>query len=493
MLTDTFDATAIILIVAILLLLGVFTTKFSTRFGLPALVLFIGIGMVMGSDIAGIIYFDNPKVAQLIGIFALIMILFEGGLQTEWKNVKRVATPSITLATIGVLLTALVVGVGAKYIIGLAWWEALLFGAIVGSTDAAAVFSVLRGQNVKGRLEGTLEAESGTNDPMAIFLTVSLISLITVSSINFAFVFISFLWQMGIGLLLGFAFGKLALFSINNIKLDSSGLYPVLASAFAILTYSFTSIVHASGFLAVYIAALVIGNHDLTYRHSILRFHEGFAWMMQITMFVLLGLFMFPSQLLDWTIIWQGLLLSIILMFVARPISVYVSLHFFPFDWKEKAFLSWAGLRGAVPIILATFPMIAGIENSQIIFNLVFFIVLTSTLLQGASIPYVAKKLQLTKPPKKAPTHILELTSLQQTNAEIVEFFIDSNNQNIGRKITDLPLPNDVLVNAIIREDELIPPHGQTIIYEDDILFVLVKSKDLNIAKQVLLTKEEKI
>ncbi|MFA9557508.1 potassium/proton antiporter [Evansella sp. AB-rgal1] len=486
-----FDSNNVILLVAILLFLGVLTTKFSSRFGVPALVLFIGLGIFMGSDVTGLIYFDNPKIAQVIGIFALILILFEGGLQTKWENVRKVAAPSLTLATVGVLFTAIIVGICAKYIIGFSWIEAFLFGSIVGSTDAAAVFSVLRGKNIRQNLEGTLEAESGTNDPMAVFLTISFIGFYTAAEINTLNLVFSFFWQMGVGLVMGYALGKLAIYSINKINLDSSGLYPVLASAFAIMAYSVTSMVQASGFLAVYITALVMANHDLTYKQSIFRFHEGFAWMMQIVMFVILGLFVFPGQLLNVTIMLQGLLLSLILILVARPISVFLSLHLYRYSWREKVFLSWAGLRGAVPIVLATFPMLAGLENSQLIFNLVFFIVVTSTLLQGSSIPFIGKKLGLTQPRKTTPEHVIELNSIGKANAEMVEFFIDTENDNIGKRIEKLKLPQGVLINAIIRNKELIPPHGKTKILSGDTLFVLVKKDRISSAKQVILAKKD--
>ncbi|MED4174882.1 potassium/proton antiporter, partial [Halalkalibacterium halodurans] len=375
-----FHTDTIILLAGLLFIVGVITAKFSTRLGVPALVLFILVGMLVGSDGLGLIHFDFSQAhfAQLIGIFALVIILFEGGLQTKWKTVQSVAVPSLSLATFGVLITSTLVAVAAKYVLGVSWLEAYLFGAIVGSTDAAAVFAVLKEQNIKDRLATTLEAESGTNDPMAVFLTLSLIELITIGSMNPLHLFGSFLWQMGAGLILGFGLGKLGSYSINKINLDSSGLYPVFALAFALLTYSVTAMIGASGLLAVYVAALVIGNQDLTYRHSIFRFNEGFAWMMQMLMFIILGLLVFPNQLFEASIFIKGILLSLILMLVARPVAVFLTTIKMRFDWKEKLFLSWAGLRGAVPIVLATFPMTAGLENSPLFFNVVFFVVLTS-------------------------------------------------------------------------------------------------------------------
>ncbi|MCP3741668.1 potassium/proton antiporter [Rossellomorea sp. BNER] len=486
MLLQHFDTDYIILLLSTLLILGVITTKFSTRLGVPSLVLFIMLGMIMGSDILDIIYFDNPNVAQLIGVLALIVILFEGGLQTKWSSIKKVAYPSLSLATIGVLLTTSIVALAAKYILGMDWLVAFLLGAIVGSTDAAAVFAALSGKNVKQKLASTLEAESGTNDPMAVFLTLSFIQLITLEESNVTLLIGSFFWQMGIGLVIGLILGKIGSNSINKISLDSSGLYPVFALAFAILTYGLTAMVNASGLLAVYVAALVIGNKELTYRHSILRFNEGFAWMMQILMFVILGLLVFPSQLWEWSLIWKGFLVAFILIFIARPIAVYLSLSFFKFTNKEKLFISWAGLRGAVPIVLATFPMISNVENSQVIFNFVFFIVLSSALIQGSSIVYLANKLKLTGPNKTTPPHTLELVSIGKANAEMIEYHIGEANQLIDQKMKNLELPQNVLVNAIIRNEALITPSGETSILKGDILYILSDKKSVRELKQKL-------
>lgn len=471
-----------ILLSALLLIIGVITTKFSTRLGVPALILFIVVGMVTGSDGLGFISFDNAKITQLVGVFALIIILFEGGLQTKWSTVKAVAKPSLSLATLGVILTTVVIAVAAKLILGVTWMEGFLFGAIVGSTDAAAVFAVLKGENIKAKLGATLEAESGSNDPMAMFLTISFIELLVSTGYSYFALIGSFFWQMGIGLALGVLLGKLATFAINRINLDSSGLYPVFALAFALLTYSTAALVSASGLLAVYVAALIVGNSELTYRQSIFRFNEGFAWMAQIMMFTILGLLVFPTQLFTFDIVWKGLLLAVILMVVARPVAVFLSTIGMGFGMKEKIFLSWAGLRGAVPIVLATFPMIAGIENSQLVFNVVFFVVLTSCLIQGSTISMLAEKLGLTGPVRSEPPHTLELVSIGQANAEIMEYEVSSTTPIEGEKLVDITFPKDVLISAIIRSNDLITPQGNTTIESGDILYILVSKpskKDL--------------
>lgn len=483
---------------AVLLILGVLTTKFSTRLGVPALVLFLLVGMVMGSDGLGLIHFDNPNLTQLIGIFALVVILFEGGLQTKWSSVKAVTVPSLSLATLGVLLTTIVVAVAAKLIFGVTWLEGFLFGAIVGSTDAAAIFAVLKGQNIHDRLSSTLEAESGTNDPMAVFLTLSIIELMTVDNPSYLLLIGSFIWQMGMGLGMGFLLGKFASNAINKINLDSSGLYPIFALAFSLLTYSLTDIIGASGLLAVYIAALVIGNSDLTYRQSIFRFNEGFAWMMQILMFIILGLLVFPSEFLSLNIIFKGLLLSIILIFIARPVAVFLSTFRMKFNNKEKVFLSWAGLKGAVPIVLATFPMTMGLENSQLFFNVVFFVVLTSALIQGSTISLLAERLGLNGPKKVEAPHSLELVSIGKANAEIIEFEVSETAYITGKMLKDITFPKDVLISAIIRAKDLVTPYGETTIMSGDILYILVskqKEKELkdflNRGKEVRFQSEK--
>ncbi|MFV2049644.1 potassium/proton antiporter [Metabacillus sp. YM-086] len=480
-----------ILLAAILLIVGVITTKFSSRLGVPALVLFIAVGMLFGSDGMGLIHFENAKLAQLIGVIALIIILFEGGLQTKWGTVRSVLVPSLSLATIGVVITTTIVAIAAKLIFDISWIAAFLFGSIVGSTDAAAVFAVLKGQNVKSRLGATLEAESGTNDPMAVFLTITFIELLTVGGSNPWSLIFSFIWQMGVGLIMGLLFGKLATFGINRINLDSSGLYPVFALAFALLTYSATDLINASGLLAVYVAALLIGNKELTYRQSIFRFNEGFAWMMQILMFVILGLLVFPSQLFTLDVIVKGILLSIILIVVARPIAVYLSTVKMGYTNKEKLFLSWAGLRGAVPIVLATFPMISGVEDNQLFFNVVFFVVLTSALIQGSTISILAQKLGLTGPKKIQPMHSLELVSIGKADAEIIEYEVVAESSIVNKKIVEIALPKRTLINAIIRSNNLITPRGDTVLKEGDFLYILTPRKSKEKLK-LLLEQEEK-
>ncbi len=458
----------IIFLFGSLLLAGVISAKFSNRFNVPSLVLFIIVGMALNP----LIYYDNAKLTQLFGILALIIILFDGGMQTSWRDIRPVIGGSVSLATIGVLITATVFGVCSVFILGIDWKEGMLIGAIVGSTDAAAVFAVLGSQNVKKRLTSTLEAESGTNDPMAVFLTISFIEWIQIPDLSVWEMLFSFIWQMGLGLGLGLLAGWFIVQVLNRIALDTSGMYPILAIGFAILTYSGVGLLKGSGFLAVYVMALVIGNSDLQYRFTIVRFNEGFAWLMQIMMFILLGLLVFPLQLLEIT--WQGLVLSILLMFVARPLGVFISLMYSKFTGKEKTLIAWAGLKGAVPIVMATYPMIAGLEHGQLFFNIVFFIVLTSALIQGATISPLAKRLGLAGEPGGQQVHALELVSVGKTNMDLVKKTIEPGACIENSYLHQLRLPDDTLITAIIRGEEMIAPKGTTQLLAGDVAYVLV-------------------
>ncbi|WP_082087836.1 potassium/proton antiporter [Domibacillus indicus] len=468
----------IILLFAALLLTGVMTAKFSSKLGVPSLVFFVLAGMVMNQ----FYYFDDAWLTQLIGTLALIVILFEGGLQTKAAHIKSVAKPALSLATFGVLITTFVSGAAAVYILNVSWLEGILFGAIVGSTDAAAVFSVLGGKNIKTRLRSVLEAESGTNDPMAVFLTITLIGLIQAPSFEPFSLLFYFIWQMGAGLAFGLLFGKLSLWLINRINLDSSGLYPVLTIALAVFAFSLVTVCKASGFLTVYVMAVMLGNKDVTYRHAIIRFNEGFAWMMQIVMFTLLGMLVFPAQLLD--VAWQGVLLAAILIFLARPAGVLLSLPGKTFSFNEKLFISWAGLKGAVPIILATYPLVAGIDDSHLLFNAVFFVVLLSALVQGALIGPAASFFKVEGTGKVIqPPHSLELVSMGKTNSEMIEVVVRGS--AAGKKIQDLVLPDKTLITAVIRGDKLITPYGGTVLKEEDVLYVLTPKMRKDSVKQL--------
>lgn len=461
----------IIIISALLLLISVLSTKISSTLRVPSLVPFILVGMFLNR----FIYYDNAKMTQLFAIFALVIILFEGGLKTKQNDIKDVLIPSISLATFGVLITSFITGLFAKWILDLSWLHSLLVGAIVGSTDAAAVFAAFGNTNIKKKLTKTLEFESGSNDPMAVFLTLTLITLITTPEASIFSMIGSFFWQMGVGILLGFAFGKITVWFINHLELENSGLYPLFLLSFAILTYGIVTAIHGSGFLAVYLMAIYIGNADIRYKQEIEQFHDGFANMMQISMFILLGLLVFPSDLMEITI--EGLLLSIVLIFIARPIAVFISTLKMPYTLKEKVFLSWAGLKGAVPIMLATYPMLSGIENSNLIFNVVFFIVLTSALIQGTTLSVLAEKLQLTTGETKPIPFRMELLTKEKSPMDIVTIILQSNAHVILQPIVSLRLPEKTMITAIVRDSELISANGNTVLLEGDILYLLAPKK----------------
>lgn len=393
---------ALFIIFSALTILSILTIKLSVRFGIPSLALFLVIGMLAGSDGLGGLYFDNPALVQTLGVIALVLILFSGGLDTEWEGVRPVLWSGLALSTIGVVITAFMVGWFVSIVQGLSFLEGLLLGAIVSSTDAAAVFMVLRARNAKlpKKLANLLELESGSNDPMGVVLTVALVQLLTNPATSFGELLWFFLVQMTVGAVLGVAMGELIRWTLNTLRLELTAIYPVLSVAFALLTYGLTAELQGSGFLAVYLAGLFVRRRPVAHRRSLLQFHDGLAWLMQIAMFLILGLQVFPARLLP--IAGIGLLVSLFLIFVARPASVHVSLAFSRLSFREQSLIAWVGLRGAVPIVLATFPVLAGIQQADTIFHLVFFIALTSVLVQGPPIPWITRMLRLDRSPSNS-------------------------------------------------------------------------------------------
>ncbi|HEU4504493.1 MAG TPA: potassium/proton antiporter [Nitrospira sp.] len=453
-----------------LLLLSVLASKAFGRMGIPALLLFLGIGMLAGSDGPGGIHFDNPWLAQSLGVVALTFILFAGGMDTEWASVRRVLGIGISLSTVGVAVTAGLVGWFATTALNMSWFEGLLIGAIVSSTDAAAVFAVMRSRYVglRSPLKPLLELESGSNDPMAVFLTVGLISLITGQSDSPLDLVPMFIRQMVLGATIGYGIGKLMVLLINRLRLEYEGLYPVLTLSLVLLTYSGSAWLGGNGFLAVYIAGLMMGNSQFVHKRSLTRFHDGLAWLMQITMFLALGLQVFPTQLVP--IAGTGLFLALFLMVFARPVAVFVTLAFASLTIKEKTMVAWVGLRGAVPIILATFPLLAGIPQATTIFNLVFFIVLTSVLLQGTSIPLVARWLGVDEPlqPRMESSPVWDAPT--DLKSGLLEVRIPDHSAVIGRRLLDLGLPKRAFIILMARNGHCFVPDGSTVLEANDSL-----------------------
>ena len=377
---------------SVLLLLSILLSRVSQRLGIPALLFFLALGMLAGSDGPGGIYFDDARLAQGLGVMALAFILFSGGLDTEWGKVRPVLLPGVVLATLGVALTALLVGFFASLILGFSPLQGLLLGAIVSSTDAAAVFSVLRSQGVrlKERLKALLELESGINDPMAILLTVGLTSLLLGAAQPKDLVWIG-LKQLGLGLVLGYILGRGITWAWDQWGFQYRGLGLLLSFSLVLFSYGLTAVLGGSGFAAVYVAGLVVGQLSLRRKEELLLFHEGVAWIMQVLMFLVLGLLVFPSRLPE--VAPKGALLALFLMFVARPLAAALCLFPFRWSWQEVLLVGWVGLRGAVPIVLATYPLLAGLPGAATLFNLVFFIVLFSVALQGPTLGFVARRL----------------------------------------------------------------------------------------------------
>ncbi|HXG00559.1 MAG TPA: potassium/proton antiporter [Bacteroidota bacterium] len=479
----------ILLVVSALILASVAIARATHNLGVPTLLLFLGVGMLAGSEGPGGIQFNDAALAQSVGVVALVLILFSGGLDTNWKDVRPVTGQAVRLATIGVVLTAAAVGVFVTLVLDFSVLEGLLIGAVISSTDAAAVFSVLRSKNVHLRhpLKPLLELESGSNDPMAVFLTVGMIGLMTGSISSELGLALFFVLQMGIGFTLGYLFGKLLVWTINRLKFSYEGIYSVFTLAFTAFIYSITTLINGSGFLAVYVAGIILGNSNVVQKKSLLRFFDGLAWLSQIGMFVTLGLLVNPSEIM--AILVPGILISVFLMFVARPASVFLSLLPKEYTWREKLFISWVGLRGAAPIILATFPLLANVGNAGIIFNTVFFIVLTSALLQGWSIPSVARLLHVDAPPLRQPRYPIEPVPVAGGDTELVDLTVPHGSAVAGKTIIELGLPQQSLIALVGRGEEFIVPSGSTVLEEGDTLLVLVKQKDLPDVRRILLEK----
>ncbi|MCC6418060.1 MAG: potassium/proton antiporter [Gemmataceae bacterium] len=460
---------------AVILLLSVLVSKASDRFGVPALLLFLVLGMLAGSEGVGGIYFDDPIAAQFLGAAALALILFAGGLDTTWRDVRPVLGYGLALATAGVLLTALAFGVFAYLALGLSLLEGLLLGSIVSSTDAAAVFSVLRSRNVslKGELRPLLELESGSNDPMAALLTIGFVQILTQPDLSAAGLALLFGLQMPLGAAIGLAAGRATVFLVNRLNLGYEGLYPVLTLALVLGTYSLTNVIGGNGFLAVYLAGMFVGNHDFLHKRSLLRFHDGLAWLMQIAMFLTLGLLVFPSRLVP--VIGPGLLAAAWLMVVARPLSVFACLLPTRLGLREKVFVSWVGLRGAVPIVLATYPLVAMPREprAEFMFNVVFFVVLASVLVQGTSIPVVARWLGLDAPLAPPRVFPLEYNPVAGLQSELRQLTVSADSPAVGKSLVALGLPPESLVVLIARGNEYLVPAGGTTLAASDALLIL--------------------
>ncbi|HSW31396.1 MAG TPA: potassium/proton antiporter [Longimicrobiales bacterium] len=470
-----FAIDGLILVSAILVLVAIASSKFSSRLGVPVLVLFLVVGMLAGSEGIGGIAFEDYRLAHGIGTVALVLILFDGGLRTPFASLRTAVAPALTLATVGVLLTSFLTGLAAWWLLDLSLLEGMLLGSIAGSTDAAAVFAALRTQGLRlpSRLSATVEVESASNDPMAVFLTIGFIEVILGRMELGGGFLLLFATQMGVGAVVGLLVGWAGSEFLNRIRLAAAGLYPILMTATGFLAFGTAAELGGSGFLAVYLAGVVAGNRRVVFQRGNLLFSDGMAWLAQIVMFVVLGLLTFPSRL--WDAAPEGMALAGILVFVARPAAVALTMLPFRFTFREIVFLSWAGLKGAVPVVLAIYPLLFGVPSGALMFDVVFFAVLVSTLAQGWSLPRLARRLGLSLTHVADDPVTLEITSLRDVDGDIVEYSVASTARAAGRLIRDLALPEGAVVAMIVRDRAIIPPRGSTAVLENDHVFLVLR------------------
>jgi cell volume regulation protein A len=479
-----FTAGNILLIGSILLFVSVIVGKTGYKFGVPALLLFLIVGMIFGSDGLGL-QFHNADEAQFIGMVALSIILFSGGMDTKYSDIRPILSPGIVLSTVGVLLTAMFTGIFIWWISGMSWSNisfpiatSLLLAATMSSTDSASVFAILRSQNINLRhnLRPMLELESGSNDPMAYMLTVVLIQLVQASNMNSGEIALSFAIQFVVGGAIGYVSGRAAVFMLNKLNIDNQALYPILLLAFVFFTFSITDLIYGNGYLAVYIAGMIVGNSRIKYRKEIVTFMDGLTWLFQIIMFLCLGLLVNPHEMLDIAVV--ASLIGIFMIFIGRPLSIFLCLlPFKKITSKSRLLVSWVGLRGAVPIIFATYPVVAGIEGADVIFNIVFFITILSLVIQGTTISFVANKLGLSMPcERKGNEFGVELP--EEINTNLSDMVITENDIENGDTLKDMSLPRGTLVMIVKREDEYIIPNGSLKLHIGDRLLLMSEKNE---------------
>lgn len=488
MLAEPIPTAIALLVTGILLGVSVLASRPSGRAGVPVALLFLFVGMAAGSVAA--IRFADHRLAFRAGTVALVLILFDGGLSTPVASLRRVLAPAAVLATAGVAATALLAALGAR-LVGLPWLPAFLFGAIVSSTDAAAVFSVLRGARiqVRRRVAHVLELESGLNDPMAVILTLGFASALAEGHApGWGLVFQAAI-QLAVGLGVGWGVGRAGRFVLSRARLAAGGLYPVLTLALAFFAFGAATLLDGSGFLAVYVAAVVLGNGPLPYRTGLTRVHDSMAWFSQVAMFLVLGLLANPVRLA--AVALPGLALAILLAVLARPAAVVACLLPFRFEPREIAFIAWVGLRGAVPIILATYPVLAGVEGALRIFDLVFFVVVVSTLLQGAPIRWLVRRLGLESPGPPSPRALLEIVSREPLAGEVLSFYVEPASAVAGSAIADLPFPEGASVMLIVRGHELVSPRGPTVLDPGDHVYVFARPEEKPLVMLLFGRQEE--
>jgi cell volume regulation protein A len=465
----------VVLIAGALMALALAASFVASRIRVPGLILFLAIGMLVGSDGAGWISFSDYELASDIGVIALGLILFEGGLSAGFAEIRPVLRPAIGLALVGTVATAAITGLAAAWLLDLSTLDGLLLGAILASTDAAAIFAVLRGSTLRRRLARTLEGEAGLNDPVAALLVIGFIDWIQGPSYGA----LDMLWLLGkelaIGLAVGLLIARVAVIAFRRLDFAAPGLYPVASVTAAALAFGLAEVAHGSGFLAVYLAGLGLGSARIPAKRSVVTFHEGIAWVAQISMFLTLGLLVFPSQLGDVAL--EGTAIALVLALVARPLAAYLATVGAGFTLAERTAIGWSGLRGAIPVVFATFAVVEGVGEGVETFNIVFFAVLLSTLLQGTTFERVARALGVTTAQPALPRPLAETGTIRALGAEVVEYPVALGDAAIGARVRDLGLPRDALVNVIVRGDSALPPRGSTRIEEGDRLHIVVRGE----------------
>ena len=465
----------LILIGGTLLALGIAAALVADRVKVPGLLLFLGLGMLVGSEGIGGVEFDDAELTRTLGTIGLVLILFEGGLSAGWREIRPVLATAVSLATVGTVITAVVAGFASAWILGLSNLEGLILGAAVAATDSAAIFAVLRGSNLRRRIARSLEGESGMNDPVALLLVTGFIAWIEEPGYGLDGMAVELFAKLGLGAVLGVLVGLAARGTFRRLDYPTQGLYPVASIATAAISYGVAEVAQGSGFLAVYLTALILGTGQVPGRRTIVAFHQGLGWVSQISLFFLLGLLVFPSQLID--VAGKGLLISGVLIFVARPLAALLASLTERFSLRERLMLGWAGLRGAVPIWLATFPVIEGLDAGGEIFNIIFFVVVTSTLVQGVSFEPLARRLGLTTTEPALPRPLVESGAIRRLGGEVFAYRVDQDAAIVGRPVRDLRLPREAIVNVIVRGGEAIPPRGSTEIEGSDELHILVRAE----------------
>ena len=474
-----FTAENILLIGSILLFVSIVVGKTGYRFGVPALLLFLLVGLLFGSDGLGL-QFHNAKIAQFIGMVALSVILFSGGMDTKFKEIRPILSPGIVLSTVGVFLTALFTGLFIWYLSGMSWTNihfplitSLLLASTMSSTDSASVFAILRSQkmNLKHNLRPMLELESGSNDPMAYMLTIVLIQFIQSDGMGTGNIIGSFIIQFLVGAAAGYILGKLAILILNKINIDNQSLYPILLLSFVFFTFAITDLLRGNGYLAVYIAGMMVGNHKITFRKEIATFMDGLTWLFQIIMFLMLGLLVNPHEMIEVAVV--ALLIGVFMIVIGRPLSVFLCLlPFRKITLKSRLFVSWVGLRGAVPIIFATYPVVANVEGSNMIFNIVFFITIVSLIVQGTSVSFVARLLHLSTPLEKTGNDFgVELP--EEIDTDLSDMTITMEMLNEADTLKDMNLPKGTLVMIVKRGDEFLIPNGTLKLHVGDKLLLI--------------------